>query len=126
MRTHIFYAKRLISNKGETLYWHPCPDRRGLKLAYQCQDSEIVKVKATEREDQTLPKDGKETTYIGWRKTGQEVPIMIQPCFMLFEIQFTYGVEAEVERGRGEIVVMDFEEIEDDADENKDRGVEEA
>jgi hypothetical protein len=124
MKTHIFYARKQITDKGETIYWYASPDRKSLTLAYHCSDSDIVKVKATEREDQTLPKDKKEIAYIGWLKPGKDVPILIQPCYMLFEIQFTYGVEVEVNRGKGVTVCMDFEEIEEDADENNDRGVE--
>jgi hypothetical protein len=124
MKTHIFYARKQITDKGVTIYWHVTPERKTLTLGYNCSDSEIVKIKATEREDQTLPKDNNAVNYIGWRKPGKDVPSLIQPCFLLFDMQFVAGVEFEVNRGKGVTVCMDFEEIEEDADENNDRGVE--
>ncbi len=119
---HIMYAHKKVSERGTT-YFHASPDRKWV-LLHGCPESEVVKLKVTERADQTLPTDRKEQVYMGWRKTGKTVPIMIQPCYLMFDMQFVAGSQVEVERGRGVIVCMDFEEIEEDADANKDRGVE--
>lgn len=40
-------------------------------------------------------------------------PVMIQPRESLFRIQFPYGPDAEVERGKGEIVRLSCREVTD-------------
>ena len=60
--------------------------------------------------------------YYGWIEADAEetrrrheytgVPEMIQPHEGMFEVQFPYGPEAEVERGRGEIVRMSCRAVE--------------
>lgn len=43
--------------------------------------------------------------YWGWIDVGDEDgPTMVQPHWGMFSMQFAYGPDAEVKRGRGEIV----------------------
>jgi hypothetical protein len=61
----------------------------------------IVKVRITENPE------GK---YYGWIDTGETTPEMIQPHEWMFSMQFAYGPEIEVEKGKGRIVRLDVVE----------------
>jgi hypothetical protein len=46
----------------------------------------------------------------GWIDKGADHPVMIQHK-KIFPVQFAYGVDAEVERGNGEVVALRVEKI---------------
>jgi hypothetical protein len=51
----------------------------------------------------------------GWidAKSGSGEPVMVQSHEKLFRVQFPYGPEVEVERGKGEIVRLSCREVPD-------------
>lgn len=61
-----------------------------------------------------------EGTYWGWmgfarmHYTADKEPIMVQPHRGMFDMQFPYGPEKEVEKGQGEIVRCTVREIGDE------------
>jgi hypothetical protein len=51
-----------------------------------------------------------EGDYLGWIEAGKSEPDLIQHR-KIFNIQFPYGYQAEVEAGRGEVVGLRIEEV---------------
>ncbi len=52
-----------------------------------------------------------EGSYYGWIETGDDTPTMIQPHIHAFAIQFTYGIEAEIKAGKGQVVRLQVKEL---------------
>ena len=48
--------------------------------------------------------DDPAATHWGWIETGKGAPCMIRKSAIGFRAQFTYGPEAEQERGKGRVV----------------------
>jgi hypothetical protein len=73
---------------------------------------EIVDVRVTERPDLPLPTDPRADAYIGWKTESDKLAGLIQPSLIAFNTQFPYGYKIEVERGFGQPMCLDIEEIE--------------
>lgn len=92
------YAHR-VERDGGVVYEHLDPDRRyaeSHKLDYP-----IVEVTVAEGED---------GPYYGWVDTDEQVPTMIHAHRILFSMCFPYGVQAEVDAGKGRVVRLTVEE----------------
>src|SRR5579862_6783587 len=93
---HIMYAHK--SNKGFIhIYPHPA-------LTKMCGPDEPIKVYVSEL-DKPLPSDTKEMQQIGWKKPDGYISL-IQPCLMLYEMQFPYGFRAEEQAGHGKAICL--------------------
>lgn len=51
----------------------------------------------------------------GWLRDGDDAPIMIQPHETLFTMQFPYGPAVEEQRGKGRILRLHVERLDDPA-----------
>ena len=65
-------------------------------------DDKIIEV------DVTVDETGE---YLGWLKTGEEVPHFIYPKRVLIDICFPYGVDVAIKRGEGKIVKVKIKEL---------------
>ena len=77
----------------------------------------IIKTRVSEKEvPHKNPKtwdEKQELKYWGWNEKNEEdIICLIQPCFFMFDMQFPYGVELEVERNAGRIISLDIEILE--------------
>lgn len=52
-------------------------------------------------------------THWGWIRAGETEPIMIYPREVLFRVCFPYGVQAEVDAGKGCVVRLAVSEVDD-------------
>lgn len=57
--------------------------------------------------------DDPATTHWGWMQAGKTEPVMIYPREVLFRVCFPYGVQAEVDAGRGRVVRLAVTEVAD-------------
>ena len=97
-----------VERHGRVDYEHLAPDPRYATshgLPYP-----VVQVTVTEDAD---------GPYYGWIDTSgtpraerrDAMPVMIQPHRTLFRMQFPYGVDAEVDAGKGRVVRLRVEEV---------------
>ena len=93
--TQIYYAE-----KWRERYWHI----GNWRYVEACKHAESPVVQVNLNEDP----DG---DYWGWIDTNCDQIVMVQPQRGLFDMQFTYGPEAEVKRGRGRIVRLRIAEV---------------
>lgn len=75
---------------------------------------DIVSVRVTERPDLPLPEDTRADVYIGWKTEPDKLAGLIQPSLIAFNVQFPYGYKIEAERGFGQPICLDIEEIENE------------
>lgn len=68
----------------------------------------IVEVDVTEVAD-----DNSTATHWGWMRPADTEPVMIYPREVLFRICFPYGVQAEVDAGKGRVVRLAVTEVPD-------------
>lgn len=81
------------------------PDHRLYANAYRLKDEPSpVPVLVTEAED---------GPYYGWIDKDKDTPVMIHGSEGLFRMCFAYGPQAEVDRGKGRIVRLNIERLEE-------------
>lgn len=82
------YAGRDEHNGGYKNFGHP-------RYVQAYGHDEVVPVTLTETAD---------GPYYGWLRADGDEPCMIQQREKLFDMQFPYGVDAEVKAGKGRVV----------------------
>lgn len=55
-------------------------------------------------------------THWGWMRPTDTQPVMVYPHEVLFRVCFPYGVQAEIDAGKGRIVRLAVTEIKEDDD----------
>jgi hypothetical protein len=70
--------------------------------------SDMVRVSIREWQDGDPP-----STYWGWLPTGETRIRLIQPTRLQFNMQFPYGVDAEVKAGKGRDLVLHVEVLDE-------------
>lgn len=73
---------------------------------------DIVSIRVTERPDKPLPEDKRANVFIGWKNKPDSRPILIQESLLVFNMQFPCGYQVEMDRGFGQAICVDVEEIE--------------
>ena len=68
----------------------------------------IVEVDVTE-----VAEDDPAATHWGWLRANDDTPVMIYPREVLFRVCFPYGVQAEVDAGKGRVVRLAVTEVAD-------------
>lgn len=71
----------------------------------------IVEVSVAE-----VPDGDPAATHWGWMATDATEPVMIYPREVLFRVCFPYGVQAEVDAGKGRVVRLAVTEVAESAD----------
>jgi len=57
--------------------------------------------------------ENKDGEYYGWIDKGDDSPVMIWPSRNLFEMCFPYGSQIEVEKGKGRVIRMVCESLQE-------------
>lgn len=96
------YAGRMWAEESRGKFWHQHQNRRFV-VACGAEPENIVEVDV--REDP-------QGDYHGWMAAGEQEPCFIWPSQMQRDMCFTYGPQAEEERGRGRRVQLSCKKVE--------------
>lgn len=97
-KTWIIYGAKNASKRtpnGDEYFHHFYPTPRLVRF---CGTPTEQVLAITLREDE-------KGEYLGWLRTGEEVPSLIQLAYV-FPIQFTNGVQEEINKGKGQVVKL--------------------
>ena len=98
-----FYGHK--SDKG---FRNVYPNPQSVRM---CGNGEVIPLEVTIANVlDTVPDEWRDEKYYGWQETGKDRISLIQRTFLIFHIQFAYGVQEAINRGQGKLVELNIVE----------------
>lgn len=97
----------MFAYEKEGKFRHIYIDRFITKMCLYTEEN-LVEVTVKIAQDQTPNEDTKADQYWGWLGKRDPHPSMIQGCWLMFHMQFAYGVVPAIDKGDGIPVVLEI------------------